>query len=306
MKKTLAKLVTTLFLATASNCTIHTPQRSVEKSEQQSRQIDIKDGDELRSLQEAMREQIAGTYCLRVTASYNGFPDTVHGGTAFAYQKKEGKTYLATAKHVTDKPDAIYILKENGESLPEELLKEIEKLRQGLAGNKALEDLLERRIAVFPRTGIKYELVDNLADDDPSDDIEVVLERESPDFDAAVLSTMTQIPYLEGLSLGKKEDVAPTNIYVLGFANGLKLYFGACLSSSYQDENHDRAFCYIEPGMSGGQVIAYLGGEFHLIGITNSLRRIPDGEKTIFTRHMDMLFYAPTEKIGSFLYPEGK
>ncbi|NQU78663.1 trypsin-like peptidase domain-containing protein [Candidatus Woesearchaeota archaeon] len=173
-KKTISTLAAALFAVTIGGA------QACSASHAQLRPADIGAVTQSESdIRQALEDITQSVHCVRTRTEYqrdSAEPDsptrvrTGHG-TAFAYMQRDGYTYLVTNEHVVTDPKTITV----AEIVPSDGSNSIQRAQYNRLGNSSSI------------------LVDNGADDNSSDDIDVEVVATDTDLDIAIIRTRTNL-----------------------------------------------------------------------------------------------------------------
>jgi len=226
---------------------------------------------------------VDSVYCVRTRTEYalDGAPEgtpTVSQaghGTAFAYGRRDGHVYLVTNAHVVDDP---------------ETFREVEMV-PGPGGFAVV-------VNTYTKVGEHTYLVDNVSDDDPSDDIEVEEVAKDDALDIAVIRTDSDIhvagSYVRetGMHAHLGEDV-----YVVGYPRGRfsAVTRGMVSHPDFVDEDGERLDVLDVTstfGNSGSPYFVRRGGTLYWAGTMGKIMPYRGNSATMFTLGTPLRLYS--------------
>lgn len=207
MKKTLSTIAAALFAVTIGTadiaCTRPEPRTADDiDDERVARVIDARE----HRIRESLDDIARSVRCVRTRTTYAprdnpAGPVRVRRshGTAFAYERRDGYTYMVTNVHVMEDPEEVVIPDISVEG-----------------GSLVINRVTYRRVGSSIGT-----LVDNGSDDDSSDDIPVEVVARNPDLDIAVIRTRHDLHISDRFI--RDDGFSPEindELYVIGFPQG--------------------------------------------------------------------------------------
>lgn len=220
---------------------------------------------------EDLEDIMRSVHCIRNEVTYQKVgkgdqPKLVRRGygTAFAYERRDGQTYLVTNHHVIDSPSGFYRM-ERGQT----------------EGSFS--------VAHYRKISERFTLVDDARDSDPKDDVVVSKVREDENVDIAVLRTKKDIHVSDRFVFDPSfEARRGDEVYLLGFPKALVRAQTKGVVADPAYKAYDGAVYHALDvtgtfGSSGSPYFVRRGERFHWAGNMRAVNLYQESYATLFS-----------------------